>query len=305
MTTSAAAKETATRRGWWLAVAALVASAACWGLATVMTKGALSALPPFALLAIQLAASITFLWISVVVLRQRVPRRVRTGRAAACGVLEPGLAYGAGVPGLMLTSAANASVVGATEPALICLLAWLLLGQRPEMRVVLSIVCAMAGVALVTVSGEDFGRSHMAGDLLVLAGTLFAAFYVIASSRFVAVIAPLPLAALQQSAGFGFAGVLLAVAWASGLESLPESVSLEALSLAVVSGIVQYAVAFWLYLIGLKVVPASMAALFLALIPVFGVGGAMLFLGETVSAAQALGCVVVVAAVAAIARRGD
>ena len=303
MTPSTTAKETETRRDWWLAVAALVASAACWGLATVMTKGALSALPPFTLLTIQLGASIAFLWTAVAVTRQYLPRNAGTGPAAACGLLEPGLAYGVGVPGLMLTSAANASVVGATEPALICLLAWLLQGERPERRVMLSIVCAMVGVALVTLSGEGFGRSHLAGDLLVLAGTLFATLYVIASSRFVTVIAPLPLAALQQSAGFGFAWVLLAIAWASGLERLPESVSAEALLLAVISGIVQYALPFWLYLIGLKVVPTSMAALFLALIPVFGVGGAVLFLGETVSPAQGLGCVVVVAAVAAIAHR--
>ncbi|ANK72926.1 MULTISPECIES: EamA family transporter [Ensifer] len=44
------------------------------------------------------------------------------------------------------------------------------------------------------------------------------------------------------------------------------------LALALISGIVQYALAFWLYLIGLKRLPVSTAALFLTLTPVFGIG---------------------------------
>jgi drug/metabolite transporter (DMT)-like permease len=41
-------------------------------------------------------------------------------------------------------------------------------------------------------------------------------------------------------------------------------------------GLVYYALAFWWYLIGLQRAPASLAALFLNLIPIFGVGGAYL-----------------------------
>ena len=40
-----------------IAVAAMLGSAACWGGATVMTKGALDAFDPFILLVIQLVAS--------------------------------------------------------------------------------------------------------------------------------------------------------------------------------------------------------------------------------------------------------
>ena len=281
----------------------MVLSAACWGLATVMAKQALSGMPPFSLLTVQLGTSIAFLWAAVAVTGQSVRRGAGARRAALTGLLEPGLAYAAGVPGLMLTSATNATVIGTAEPALIGLLAWLLLRQRPGTGVVFGIVVAMAGVILVTLSGEDYGRGHMAGDLLVLAGTLFAALYVVASSRLVASIAPLPLAALQQTAGCVFALALLAAALLLGVERLPDTVSAGTLLLAAASGVVQYALAFWFYLIGLKVLPASVAALFLALIPVFGVAGATLFLGEAVLPAQLLGCALVIAAVVASARR--
>lgn len=67
-------------------------------------------------------------------------------------------------------------------------------------------------------------------------------------------------------------------------------------------GLVYYALAFWLYLIGLKRVPASLAALFLNLIPIFGVSAAYLFLGEGLTIAQWSGALLILVAVAALLR---
>lgn len=286
-------------RGW--AVAAMIASAACWGFATVLTKGALAAMPPFSLLVVQLSASVAFLWAAVAVTGQSARG---TGRAALAGVLEPGLAYGAGVPGLMLTSAASASVIGAAEPMFIAALAWAAFGLRPSAPVAVAMLTGALGVALVTATGAEAGERRLAGDLLVLLGTLFAAVYVLVSSRSVQGIAPLPLAAAQQSAGLGFAVALAAAAMAARLEPPPAAVAPEALALAAASGVVQYALAFWFYLLGLRALPVATAGVFLALIPVFGVSGAMLFLGEAVAPAQGLGCALVIAAVLLAARRG-
>ena len=52
---------------------------------------------------------------------------------------------------------------------------------------------------------------------------------------------------------------------------------------AALSGIVQYALAFWLYLFALQHLRASVAAFYLALIPVFGIAAASVFLGESLS----------------------
>ena len=288
-----------------LAIAALIGSAASWGLATVMTKSALSALPPFTLLAIQLAASVTFLWCAVAALRQRVGFDSRSRRAALSGLLEPGLAYGVSVPGLALTSAANASVIATLEPVLVCAVAWLLLRERPRLHVVAAIFAAVIGAALVSVSGEAStqGAGPLAGNILVLAGTLFAAFYVVLSSRILADNAPLPLAALQQTVGLLFALLLLAATRLLKWEQPPHAIPTSTILFALGSGVVQYAMPFWLYLAGLKVLRTSTAALFLALIPVFGVSGAMLFLGESLLPEQLLGCAIVIVAVATTARR--
>jgi drug/metabolite transporter (DMT)-like permease len=59
--------------------------------------------------------------------------------------------------------------------------------------------------------------------------------------------------------------------------------------LAIGSGIMQYALAFLLYLIALQKIPVSHAAFYIALIPVFGVASAILLLGEKPSAMQWIG----------------
>jgi drug/metabolite transporter (DMT)-like permease len=68
----------------------------------------------------------------------------------------------------------------------------------------------------------------------------------------------------------------------------------------VASGALYYAVAFGCYLAGLRQVSASVAATFLTLIPVFGVGASYLLLGEHLSGRQWTGAVLVVGAVAVV-----
>lgn len=292
----------AAAEGRALAIAAMIGSAAAWGGATVMTKGLLETVPPFTLLAVQLTASVAVLWAAVLLTRTRPALALRTLGAAWPGVLEPGLAYGVGVPGLMLTSATSAAVIGAAEPAFIALAAWLLLGHRPSGRLAGAVAAAFAGVLLMAGPGGG-GRAH-AGDALVVLGTAFAALYVILSSRAVTGIAPLPLAAVQQTAGLAVALVTLATAILLGVERVPAAIAPHVLALAAVSGIVQYALAFWLYLLGLRRLPVGTAGMFLALIPVFGILGSVLFLGERPTGLQLAGSALVVASVVAIARRG-
>lgn len=50
--------------------------------------------------------------------------------------------------------------------------------------------------------------------------------------------------------------------------------------LAITSGILHYALAFLLYLIALRTLPVSHAAFFIALVPIFGVGSAIVLIGE-------------------------
>lgn len=196
----------AARTRTW-AVLAMVASAGLWGGSTVLTKGTLEFVPPFTLLALQLVASVAS--VAALALALALTGRLRLGPAAWregwIGLLEPGLAYGLGVPGVLLTTAGAASLIAVTEPAFVIVVAWIALGQRPSWRLTKAILLAMVGVALVTLSDDGGGGRSWAGDGLVLAGTAAASVYVVLSSRLAARTAPLSLALAQHVWGLGFA----------------------------------------------------------------------------------------------------
>lgn len=297
--------KTSSRPGAKAAVAAAVLSAACWGSATVMSKGLLAVLPPLTLLVVQLLASIAFLWIAVLCLRLRVQLDRPARRASLSGLLEPGLSYCVGIAGLALTTASNASLIGTTEPLFILLLAWLLLRERIGGGVVGLALLASLGLGLVVLPDirNGGGEGSSLGDALVVLGTLFAALYVIATRKLVMTLDPLPLSALQQSVGLLWTLGVLALALAVGAVNLGlRDIPLEVLLFAAFSGIVQYALAFWFYLFALRRLPASVAAFYLTLIPVFGVGAAYLFLGETLTGVQWLGAALIVVSVTLISR---
>ena len=85
------------------------------------------------------------------------------------------------------------------------------------------------------------------GVLLLLVSTLFAAPYVVVSSRTVVAFSASSLAAGQQMIGFLFATAVLSLIEALGLEhqDWPRILTSQWLH-AACSGIVQYALAFWL-----------------------------------------------------------
>lgn len=293
------------RRQRGVAVLAAILSAACWGSATVMSKGVLEHMPPMTLLAVQLTASITVLWLAVLVLRSRVRFDCSTRRASLSGLLEPGLAYTLGIIGLALTTASSAALIGAAEPLFILLLAWLILKERIGAPTLLLAAIATLGLVLV-VAPDATGltrQGSLVGDTLILVGTFFAAIYVIATRRLVSTIEPLPLSALQHSVGLAWTLGVLAVALLTGLATLGlGGLSLPVLLLAVASGVIQYALAFWLYLFALQSLPANVAGFYLTLIPVFGIAAAFIFLGEVLSGSQWIGAVLIIASVGAVSR---
>jgi drug/metabolite transporter (DMT)-like permease len=283
---------------------ALAASAACWGLATVATKGQLAAVPPMPMLVIQLTASVAFLWAAVLVTRAPVRIDRASLRASLSGLLEPGLAHTFGTAGLALTTASATTLISAAEAPATVLLAWLFLRERIGPRTLLVAAAAGAGVGLVILPDLDgLGGGSLPGDGLVGVATLLAAVYVIVSRRLIGGMGALQLVVLQQTVGLLWAGLALLAAAALGWVPLGlAGLAPRTIALAALTGVVQYAIAFWLWLVGLRHLPASRATLFLSLIPVFGVAGGALALGERLGPSQWIGAAVVLGAVQALVR---
>lgn len=277
----------------------LVLASAFWAMGTVMSKSVLTSVPPLPLLVIQLLASVLFLWTAVLLQRIPVSFDRQLARSAMVGILNPGLAYTFGLLGLALTTVSNSTLIWAAEPPVILLLAWFLLRERPSRPVMVLSLVALGGALLST--GIQAGGGTLLGNSLVFIGVFCCAIYTILSRRAVETIHPLILIAAQQAVALVWAVAIWAAFRLRGEMTPSASPESSVWLWAILSGIVYYGLAFWCYVTGLKHTSATLAGLLLNLIPLFGLTGAYIFLGERLTTAQLIGVFVTLIAVSAAA----
>ncbi|MFA0970135.1 DMT family transporter [Pseudomonas amygdali] len=270
-------------------VGAALLAALCWGSSTVMSKGALEGFSPVLLLNVQLVSSLVFLWGIIIVLRIDKNSSADIRKVAYLGFLEPGIAYFLGLIGLTWIAAGTASLIQATEALMIAFLCAFLFKERLSIQFLLLSSTALFGLVIVLGDGGfSIGSMEPLGQLLVFGGTLSAAIYVVLSSKVSGSINPLVMVAYQQVAAMVLALGALLLSGIFGEIKLPHTDAMQWI-LAIVSGVIQYAVAFALYFYATRFISASSAGAFLCMVPVFGVAGGCVFLGENISTFQLCG----------------
>ncbi|POP73538.1 EamA/RhaT family transporter [Pseudomonas syringae] len=270
-------------------VGAALLAALCWGSSTVMSKGALEEFSPVVLLNVQLVSSLVFLWGVIIVFRIDKKSSTDIRKVAYLGLLEPGIAYFLGLIGLTWIAAGTASLIQATEALMIAFLCAFLFKERLSIQFLLLSGAALFGLVIVLGDGGfSVGSMEPLGQLLVFGGTLSAAIYVVLSSKVSGSINPLVMVAYQQVAAMVLALGALLLSGILGEIKLPHTDAMQ-WALAIVSGVIQYAVAFALYFYATRFISASSAGAFLCMVPVFGVAGGCVFLGESISPFQLCG----------------
>src|SRR5437899_2233202 len=163
--------------------ASLILASAFWAVATVISKKLLASVPPITFLIIQLAPSVSVLWILVLAKGVRPVKWRALLPLAALGWLNTGLSYTLCMLGLARTTASVATLLWAAEPALIVGMAWLVLREPLTGRLVALTATAACGVLLV--SGAVVDDGSVAGDeygtALILGGVLCCALYTLLS----------------------------------------------------------------------------------------------------------------------------
>jgi drug/metabolite transporter (DMT)-like permease len=276
----------------------LVVAAACWGVATAISKRAIDEIAPLTLLPIQLAVSVAILLVAALVEGRGLPREHRRP-LAVLGVINPGMSYALGLAGLARITASTTTLLWATEPIMILLMAWAMLRQRPTPSVIWCAGVALVGVLLV-VAAPDVGLDPL-GVMLMLAGVAACAIYTVLSGRYLGSSSTLGVILLQQISALAFALVLLAGAAVAGRSGDLGDVSATGWASALVAGALYYGVAFWFWVRGLRTSSPGVAGLFINLVPVFGVAAAAVLLDERLIGRQWLGAVLVVGAVSVMA----
>lgn len=272
----------------------MVASALSWAAGLVVTKLVLDRVqaPSASVLVVQLGASVAVLAVAAAATRTTARGAWAKGWV---GLLEPGLAYYLALAGLALTSASNASILGSLEPVLVPIVVLLLFRQRPSGRLAVVIVAATAGSVLVSFSGSADGADWR-GDLLIVASVVAAALYVVLASSQVVDVPPVAAALAQQVWALVLVMVMAGATIVSNGGAWWPDLTPTDLALAAGSGVLNYALPFWLYLRALTTMPVARAAAYLTLIPPFGIALAALILGESVTGFHVVGGALVVAA---------
>jgi drug/metabolite transporter (DMT)-like permease len=216
--------------------------------------------------------------------------------------------------GVHRTSAVAAGVIASTIPAVVALLSWLFLKERPDARVLLAIALAIAGVVVISVargSGETAAAASAAvqangavtggyafgtllGNLMVLGAVFCESIYVILSRRLTQTLPAIDICAYTHLFGF----LLMLPFGTSALLSFDyASLSPRLWVLMLWYGLSASIFSFWLWMKGIRHVPGTLAGVFTAVLPIAAATYGIVFLGERPSLAHGVALLCVVAGI--------
>ena len=282
-----------------------VALAIAWGLNWPAVKIMLSVLTPFSARGLGLGAGVLLLLGLALFKRLPLWPQHAAWPAVVIGGLTTVAAFNICTAFAQLTtSTSRAAVLTFTMPMMSAALAWWLLGERPDRRSVLALLLGGAGVAVLALPvlrGLSAAGPHASGWGLLypLSAALAWAIGTVATKRWPPPGDRIVLTAWQLGIG---AAIAILVALASG-ETLPASWPARVLVAIAWHVLIATALAYVLWYRLLASASATVSSLTTLAVPVVGVLGAMLLVGDRPSASDWMGFVLVLGGAALMVLR--
>ena len=189
--------------------------------------------------------------------------------------------------GMLHATAISAGVIMAGIPAAVALLSRFFLNERLSLRMITAIALGVAGIAVLGVSrdGNDDGATSLFGTLLLVGAVFCEASYVVIGKRLTGQLSPKRISAL-----INLWGLLLVTPFGA---YAAWSFDFAAVSASIWGGLMLYALAasmwtVWLWMTGLKTVPAAKAGMFTVFLPITSALVGVVFLGEVFTLAHAV-----------------
>ncbi|MDM0043933.1 DMT family transporter [Variovorax dokdonensis] len=197
--------------------------------------------------------------------------------------------------GVSMTSAVSAGVIMAAIPAMVALISWIFLRERITPQVMLAIAFSALGIGLLALApahGHAPAASDTAtsarpwlGNLLVFCAVVCEASYAVIGKSLTGKLGPRRISALINLWGFVLStpfGIWFALRFDFS------SISVSLWGLLLVYALAASIWTVWLWMTGLRSVPASKAGVFTVMLPVSAALVGVLALGEKLTALQLL-----------------
>ena len=267
-----------------------------WGLSIPITKLGLGSIPPMTLTALRFMVAVP-LMMFLARRELRVPAKAVLPiiGLGVMGITLGNVAQSFGVQG---TSASVATILSATIPLFIVIMAAIRFRQSVTPLQWSGLLAAFLGIALVAVGSgpgvDDMSRTTAAGVALMLISSAGIAAYYIWSAELAEKYGLLPVAAWNMLVGL--LTVLPLAGWEMSRQ--PVGITAQALAAIVYLGVVVTVIGLILWLYLLKAVPVRIAASVQYLQPVFGIGASAFLFGDRLGLLFAAGVALVLGGLA-------
>jgi drug/metabolite transporter (DMT)-like permease len=223
--------------------------------------------------------------------------------------------------GVSMTSAVNAGIIMAMIPAVVALMSWMFLGERISLRIWVAIACGVLGIILYTLSNSELFRQEIRwlyqylptanghirqdsvheavesvagqfletswlGNLLLFGAVLCEAAYAVIGKKLTSTLSPKRISALINAWGFAMMTPFgIYMAWSFDFQS----VTFSSWTLLVFYALAASVWSVWLWMTGLRVIPASAAGVYTVFLPIAAALVGVFVLGESLNTIQIFG----------------
>jgi len=224
--------------------------------------------------------------------------------------------------GVSMTSAVNAGIIMAMIPAVVALMSWAFLRERISLRIWLAIACGVIGIILYTLSNSELFRQEIRrlepyltpingnirlnsepeavalavkgqsletswlGNLLLFGAVLCEAAYAVIGKKLTTTLSPKRISALINAWGFAMMTPFgIYMAWSFDFHS----VTVSSWTLLVFYALAASVWSVWLWMTGLRVIPASAAGVYTVFLPIAAALVGVFVLGERLNMIQIFG----------------
>ena len=270
----------------WLPVAALLGAVTLWGASFTAMRVAVAELLPMSVMWLRMLIALAVILPFAKKINLRAYRKGDWKALIPMVLFQPCLYFLLESNALRFTTSSQAGVISAAVPLLVAVGAWLALSERISSLAIAGLLLSVAGVAGLSLYGAEDARAvnPLLGNGLELGAMACAAANIILVKRLSGRYNPWLMTAMQVAAGVIFFSPGAIPLFQGGFSAI----TLPLLAILVFLGACVTFGAFGLYNWAMCHIPASRAAVFINLVPVFAIILGWILLNERLSPLQML-----------------